>query len=43
MCFNYDKFENEKANSRCEFPHKLNLFEYSLDKQKGNADSQDEY
>lgn len=21
MCFNYDKFENEKVNSRWEFPH----------------------
>lgn len=35
MCFNYDKFENEKVNSRWEFPMNLNVYPYSLDAQKG--------
>ena len=35
MCFNYDKFENEKVNSRWEFPYDLNVYDYSLDKQQG--------
>jgi ubiquitin carboxyl-terminal hydrolase 34 len=43
MCFNYDKFENEKVNSRWEFPHKLNLWEYSLDKLKGNLSAKEDY
>lgn len=34
MCFNYDKFENEKVNSRWEFPNNLNVFPYTLDAQK---------
>jgi ubiquitin carboxyl-terminal hydrolase 34 len=35
ICFNYDKFENEKINTRWEFPHQLNLFDYTIDKEKG--------
>lgn len=35
MCFNYDKFENEKVNSRWEFPHELNIYDYTLSKEKG--------
>jgi len=43
MCFNYDKFENEKVNSRWEFPPKLNIWDYSLDKQKGINDSKEDF
>ena len=41
MCFNYDRFENEKVNSRWEFPHELNIYDYSLDKQKGLGEHAD--
>lgn len=35
MCFNYDKFENEKVNSRYSFPPELNVYNYTISKQKG--------
>lgn len=41
MCFNYDKFENEKVNTRWEFPNALNLYPYSLDRQKGQGTAED--
>lgn len=34
ICFNYDKFENEKVNSRFEFPHDLNIYDYTLEAHK---------
>ncbi len=41
MCFNYDKFENEKVNSRWEFPNNLNVYPYTLDFQKGVGQASD--
>lgn len=41
MCFNYDKYENEKVNSRWEFPMNLNVYNYSLEKQKGTGRKED--
>lgn len=39
VCLNYDNLENEKINTRWEFPHQLNLFDYTLDKEKGGVNS----
>lgn len=39
VCLNYDTMENEKINTRWEFPHQLNLFDYTLDKEKGGVNS----
>ncbi len=43
MCFNYDKFENEKVNSRWEFPEDLNIYNYSIDHQKGVEEAEGEF
>ena len=43
MCFNYDKFENEKVNSRWEFPHELNVHDYTLSKEKGIPENNGEF
>ena len=39
ICFNYEKFENEKINSRLEFPQELNIYDYTHDKERGIPDT----
>jgi ubiquitin carboxyl-terminal hydrolase 34 len=41
ICFNYEKFENEKINSRLEFPLELNVYNYTVDKQKGQGNPEE--
>jgi len=41
ICFNYDKFENEKVNSRWEFPHNLNVYDYTVQKQQKQKNGDD--
>lgn len=43
MCFNYDKLENEKVNSRWEFPNELNVYDYTLAKEKGLPEQNEEF
>ena len=42
ICFNYNKFENEKVNTRWEFPEDLNVYDYTADKDK-NKPKTDHY
>lgn len=41
ICFNYDTFQNEKVNSRWEFPQQLNVYPYTAQKEHGVANSDD--
>jgi len=43
IVFNFDTFANEKINSRLEFPHELNLFDYTKDATDQQEHNKEEY